>query len=398
MRHPKGLGSLGRYFTASHAELIDEMFTHPLVKAPLAALPCFVPISQDGTGWALMFFALHHRSGVARFVGGTGAITDALARCFAAAGGDVRLNAVVEQILLQGGRAGGVRLENGEEIHARAVITTNNVKTALTSLLPEGALPHRVAERARHIPTDSTHASSFKVDLALSGRLELSHHQENRKDGVDLRVPGLVYGTFEDHVNAWAACARGEVPDPLAGVGIIPTAADPTQAPDGQDTYWFWTGIAPARPVVPWEDQADAAAERAIAHAAQFIDGLTGLEIGRQVMTPPKFEERFRSPDGNVYHVDAVRTAATRRRARRLPDTDRRPLHQRRRDPSQRRYLRSARQAGGEGRAAQPPADVSPPLAAREVSGGEQVQQRPGQDAVARAAHDVDPADRRVQR
>jgi len=307
-KHPKHMSSVARYFTASQAELIDERFKHPLVKAPMAALPCFVPISEDGTGWALIFFAMHHRSGVARFVGGTGAITDALGRCFAAQGGQIRTSSVVEEILVHRGRAYGVRLETGEEIFGDAVIAANNVKNTLTELLPEGALAENMLQRARHIPTSSTHASSFKVDLALSGKLTLSAHQENRTDGIDLRLPGLVYGTFEDHVNAWAACAKGELPQPLAGVGIIPSAADPTQAPEGQDTFWFWTGIAPSNPRIPWVDLEDEAAEGAINHASKVIDGLRELEIARQVMTPPKFAERFRAPDGNVYHVDPIAT------------------------------------------------------------------------------------------
>ncbi|MFC7500786.1 phytoene desaturase family protein [Nocardioides sp. GCM10030258] len=307
-RHPRHLAAASRYFTASQAELIDERFTHAMVKAPLAALPCFVPISEDGTGWALIFFAMHHRSGVARFAGGTGAVTDALGRCFAAKGGQVRMSSVVEEILVHRGRAHGVRLVGGEEIYADAVIAANNVKTTLTELLPEGALPEHMRERAQHIPTSSTHASSFKLDMALSGKLTLSAHQENRHDGVDLRRPGLVYGTFEDHVEAWAACARGELPEPLAGVGIIPSAADPSQAPEGQDTFWFWTGIAPSNPKTPWSELEETAAEGAINHASKVIEGLRELEIDRQVMTPPKFAERFRVPDGNVYHVDPIAT------------------------------------------------------------------------------------------
>lgn len=305
-RHPKHLGSAARYFTASQAELIEEKFSHPLVQAPMAGLPCFVPISEAGTGWALIFFAMHHNSGVARFVGGTGAITDALARAFAAYGGQVRTNSVVEEILVQSGRTHGVRLSDGEEIFAHSVIAANNVKATLTELLPEGNLPPHLRERAEHIPTSSTHASSFKLDMALSGRLTLNAHQENRKDGIDLRKPGLVLASFEDHVNAWAACARGDMPDPLTGVAIIPSAADPTQAPEGQDTLWFWTGIAPTAPRVPWELAADQAAEDAITHMSKYIDGIRELEIDRQVMTPPKFEERFRAPDGNVYHVDPI--------------------------------------------------------------------------------------------
>jgi phytoene dehydrogenase-like protein len=259
--------------TGSHAEVIEERFSNRMARGLLAALPCFAPITQDGTGWVLVYFGLIHRAGVSRYVGGTGAITDALARCFAEAGGEVRCSAPVEEILVRGERVAGVRLESGEEIAAQAVITTANVKSVLTELLPEGSLPAQLGERARHIPTSGTHASSFKLDLALSGRVELPRHQEGRSDWVDLRLPALCYTTFEEHVDAWAACARGELPDPLPVITILPTAADPSQAPDGQDTLWSWTGIAPAHPRLPWSELAKPAAEAVHSHASRFLDG-----------------------------------------------------------------------------------------------------------------------------
>lgn len=306
--HPTRLGPMGHFFSASHAEFVDERFTDRRLKALLAALPCFAPMFEDGTAWVLIYFGLIHRAGVGRFVGGTGALTDALAKAYAAAGGKVRLNAAVDGIVMTGGRATGVRLDSGEEVHARAVITTNNVKVPLTKWLPDGALPDAMAERVRHIPTSSTNASSFKVDLALSGLAQLSRHQEGRRDGVDLRKPALCYTTFEEHVQAWRDCARGEVPDPLPGIAILPTGVDPSQAPDGQDTFWFWSGISPVKPRKPWEELAAPTAERVLAAAGKYIDGLEELEIDRQVMTPPKFEKRFRAPDGNVYHVDPTAT------------------------------------------------------------------------------------------
>ena len=91
-------------------------------------------------------------------------------------------------------------------------------------------------------------------------------------------------------------------------ITIVPTGADPTQAPDGQDTVWSWTGIAPVRPTLPWSDVGATVAEREIERAARFLGGLRELEIARQVMTPPDFAARFRVPDGNVYHVDPTAT------------------------------------------------------------------------------------------
>ena len=59
LRHPKRLGKLGRYMTASHAEVIEESFSNRMVRGLLAALPCFAPITQDGTAWVLVYFGLH---------------------------------------------------------------------------------------------------------------------------------------------------------------------------------------------------------------------------------------------------------------------------------------------------------------------------------------------------
>jgi phytoene dehydrogenase-like protein len=304
--HPTRMGPLAHFFTASHAGFIEERFRDRRIRALLAALPCFAPMFEDGTAWVLIYFGLIHRAGVGRFIGGTGAVTDALARCYAAHGGQVRLNAVVSEFVVRDGAVCGVRLENGGELMAPRVVTTNNVKVPLTEWLPDGLLPDRLAERAAGIPTASTHASSFKVDVALSGRVTLSGHA--RKGGVDLRKPAICFTTFEEHVQAWRDCARGEVPDPLPGIAILPTGVDSSQAPEGQDTFWFWSGISPVDPTKPWVELAGPLSERVLDTASKYFDGLTELEIDRQVMTPPLIEERFRAPDGNVYHVDPTAT------------------------------------------------------------------------------------------
>ena len=304
-RHPRRVAQLTRFLTGSHAEVIEERFEHPMVRGPLAAVPCFMPITADGTGWALIYYGLIHRLGVGRFIGGTGALPRALAQCLVAAGGAIRTSAVVEELLVDAGRVKGLRLENGEELHAKAVLAASNVKSTLTRLLPQGMLPVRADARARRIPTASTFASSFKINVALRGRADLPRHREWRGDGVDLRRPAVCWNTYEEHVAAWDACARGVLPNPLPAFSILPTGVDPSQAPDGQDTFWLWSGIAPVHPHEPWEVLGDRAARAAMAHVNAFYDGVEELEIGRQVMTPVDLAERFRVPDGNVYHVDA---------------------------------------------------------------------------------------------
>ncbi|TAM65647.1 NAD(P)/FAD-dependent oxidoreductase [Mycobacterium sp.] len=307
-RHPSRLGPLAQFLTTSQAEFIDSRFRDHRVKALLAAVPCFAPIFADGTAWVLIYFGLIHRSGVGRFRGGTGALTDALAACLTAAGGRLRFGAVVDGLLVRDGRVDGVVLDSGEQIVAGRVITTNNVTVTLSRWLPEGLLSGGLARRVRHIPTSSTNASSFKIDVALSGRVAVANHQSNRRDGVDLRKAALCLTTFDDHVEAWHACARGEVPDPVPGFAIVPTGMDPSQAPEGQDTFWFWSGITPASPTHSWAKLAGPTADKVLVHAAKYIDGLADLQIGRRQQSPEDLAAHFRSPDGNVYHVDPVAT------------------------------------------------------------------------------------------
>jgi phytoene dehydrogenase-like protein len=83
---------------------------------------------------------------------------------------------------------------------------------------------------------------------------------------------------------------------------------DPTQAPPGQDTFWFWSGISPVQPHMPWPELAAPTADTVLARAGKYIDGLDELAIARRVMTPVDIAERFRAPDGNVYHVDPIAT------------------------------------------------------------------------------------------
>lgn len=299
-------GDIARLFQVSLAEAIDERFEHPLPKAVLASLTGFHDMTQDGSGWALVYLGLCQRVGSSRFVGGSAALPHALQRCLTDHGGRIRTSTKVEALTIAGGRVSGVRLTNGEQLHARAVITTCSPKTTLTRLLPDGALPEHLAVRARHIPTTVTESSALKIDVALRGRLSLRKHQELRRDDLDLRVPINTWSTFEDYIAGWDALTARRWPSPIPYIATVPTAADPTQAPEGMDTLWLYSGLAPIHPDRPWHEVRDEISDAVIADAACYYDGIEELEIGRSVMAAPDIEERFNAIDGNVYHISPV--------------------------------------------------------------------------------------------
>ena len=304
IRRRKDLAPLLSFLTTSHAEVIEERFDSPLVRGALASMPPFCWMTQDGTGWALIYLGMCHRTNSARFQGGTGALTNALNAYLTEHGGIVRTSAKVEELLVEGDTVTGVRLQSGEELRSGHVMASCSPKATLARLLPPGLLPDHLQRRAERIPTNVLETTTLKIDVAVSGRLDMPRHNAWRKDGLDLCRPIVSWQTYEQHVDAWNHVVGRQWPDEICFIGIVPSRIDPTQAPPGQDTFWLWSGIVPKNPDVPWEQVRDAVGDKVLAECARYYEGLDSLEIGRRVFSAPDLEERFHVPDGNVYHVE----------------------------------------------------------------------------------------------
>jgi phytoene dehydrogenase-like protein len=221
----------------------------------------------------------------------------------------VRCAAPVAELIVTGGRVTGVRLAGGEELSARrAVVTACSPKLVLNQMLPAGVLSERLEIRARRIPTTSTGYGNYKLNIALKGKVSLPRHQAWRDDDVDLRLPCLTWSTHEQSLVAGEACARGDVPDMIPGLSQVTTAFDPAMAPPGHDTWWFWSGLVPAKPNESWDVVRDKITDRVVKDCARYYEGLEELEIARRPLTPHDIEARFGAPDGNVYHVDPIVT------------------------------------------------------------------------------------------
>lgn len=291
---------------ASAAQVISERFSHPVVRSALAQLSatCVGPIDTDGSAIALMAPGFPHRFGTRRPIGGTYTLIEALLANLADAGGSAVADAAVEEIIVRGGRACGVRLDTGQIIGARVgIVASCDPTQTLTALLPAGTLDQVTQARADHIPTAASGASAFKVDIALRGRLRLDRHQ---RSDFDTRRPAvLTADSLEAVVQSCRDSRARTMPEDIHMFSVVATEADPSLAPDGQDTLYLYVPITPADPNPPWDDTADKAADAIVAKAAQFFSGIDELEIGRCVQSPPELARRVNASLGaTVSHVD----------------------------------------------------------------------------------------------
>ena len=137
-----------RAMLSSIEQVCEEYFDRDEIKVPVAtySLASFAPTWEPGTGLHLSLIAGLHEWGVRHPVGGTGAFTQALARCVEAHGGTIHTDARVTEILTTKGSARGVTLEDGRTFTASEVVAATDPVTLITKLLDPDVVPEQTKD------------------------------------------------------------------------------------------------------------------------------------------------------------------------------------------------------------------------------------------------------------
>jgi carotene isomerase len=178
---------------SSVGNVMDSTVKDPWVRR-LIDLECFLlsGLKAHGTIAPEVAFMLGERSqtGVEYPLGGSGAIVNALVRGLERWGGKLRLGCHVEQILVESGKAVGVRLRQGDILKAPVVISNATIWDTYTKLLQASDLPAAY----RQASLDTPAVDSF-MHLHLGVRADgleniTGHHVVVRDSEKDITVPG----------------------------------------------------------------------------------------------------------------------------------------------------------------------------------------------------------------
>lgn len=110
----------------------------------------------------------HYFKGGCFPIGGSARIAETIAPRIKRAGGAIYTNAGVTEIIIQKGKAVGVRMEDGNELTADQVISSAGVANTFGKLLPEGTNPGW-EQTAQHVGTSASHLSLY---IGLEGTPE----------------------------------------------------------------------------------------------------------------------------------------------------------------------------------------------------------------------------------
>lgn len=132
-----------KYSVKTTKEVMDELFTDQKLKAILTAQYGDCGLPPSACSFAMhAAVARHYLDGGFYPVGGAAVLFEKIAPVIKKAGGEILVRAEVKEILVENGKAVGVRMADGKEIKAKNVVSTIGFEKTCNHLLPE-ALPAR---------------------------------------------------------------------------------------------------------------------------------------------------------------------------------------------------------------------------------------------------------------
>ena len=276
--------------------------------------------------------------------GGMGAVSNAIAGAFQAAGGELRTEAGVEKIIVRNGKAAGVGLENGDELEAHIVVSAMDVKRTFLACMDRSDLPERFLHRVEHF---KIRGSSGKLNIALDGLPTFPALPE----GSTLMHSDMHFiDTMERMERAYDDWKAGTwSKDPYVDM-LIPTLNDPTMAPPGKHFMSCFVQYCPHQiDGRPWTSaEKDAFGQTVIDQIANYSPDFRDLILHVEVRTPQDIENEIGITEGNIFHGElTIAVQSTRAGLRAVPQPGRRPVHVRFEHASgRRRHGRAGRQRG----------------------------------------------------
>jgi phytoene dehydrogenase-like protein len=308
-----GIESLYELFMhGSVRDLLETRFRNERLKTMLATdglIGTYGGPSTPGTAYVLLHHYLGNilgsRGGWGYVRGGMGQITQALAQVVTAHGGEIRTGAEVERILVAEARAVGVRLTDGTEINAAAVLSNADPYHTFAKLAA-GAIQDDVHAHWKTLVTQG--GASAKINLAVSELPVFTCLPNGPIPGPE-HLGTIHLGPDMAYLEkAWEEASRGyPSTEPMIEM-YVQTATDASLTPPGKHILSLFVQYFPYNlaPGLDLDTERARFADRVIALVAQYAPNVPASILHRQILTPRDLEARFGLTGGHIFHGDLL--------------------------------------------------------------------------------------------
>ena len=282
-------------------DYVDRWFESDLVKAKFmfwATIGGNAGPYSPGTAFYLVAHLIG-QTGMSFARGGMGAVADSIARSGQAHGMEIRCGAPVAEIMVQNGKAAGVRLESGEEIPARRVISGVNARQTFLNLVRPDLLPEDFLE---NVSGFRSRGMSFKLLCAVD---RLPHYTgfSQEKTGVEYPAyahicpsPEFLEQAFHDAKFGWYSSQPFLSPN-------VPSCFDDSLAPKGKHVVVIQGGVSPYElRGSTWNVEGPSLVRNAFSVMDRFAPGFSDSVMDHKLYTPKDIEDDISVPGGNSQH------------------------------------------------------------------------------------------------
>lgn len=244
------------------------------------------PWNCPGTFTILPF--MEHRKGLVHFRGGVNQLSRVMARVATDNGATIRLNAEVKDMIIEHGKAVGVRLANGEELRADTVVMNADFADGMTRFVPDQYRGRWSNNKLKH---SGYSCSTYMMYLGIKGTVDLPHHNV---------FFGHEYRHYLEQINV-----EKVMPTDPAFYLQNATVLDPSLAPLGHSTLYILAPVPNLTGKVDWasveapfrEQLLDLIAERA------GITDIRELIVAERTITVKDWRDQLRVYNGAVFNL-----------------------------------------------------------------------------------------------
>jgi len=292
-------------FTKSARDFLNGWFESEAVKAAFgfdAVVGNYASPDTPGSAYVLLhhvFGEVNGKKGAwGHAIGGMGGITQRMRAACEEVGVEISTDAAVAQVLVEGGKAVGVRLVDGSEVRGRRIAANVNPRLLYQHLMAPADLGDDFLRRIKGFKCGS---GTFRMNVALS---ELPRFTCLPEPGEHLQS-GIILAPTLDYMDQAFSDARafGWSKAPIVEM-LIPSIVDDSLAPPGQHVAsLFCQQFAPVLPDGRnWDDERDAAAACILDTVELHAPGFKASVLGTMLLSPKDLETKFGLIGGDIMH------------------------------------------------------------------------------------------------
>ena len=274
---------------------VAKRVSDPRLRFALSFHPLFVganPFTVTSM-WGIVSH-IEKEFGISTASGGFGGIAKAMGKVIQEMGGTISLGEEVQEIIVEGRVAKGVRLKSGGTIDAEVIVSNADPMTTYSNL---GKRTRKKWWSYENLTKKKWSMSLFVWHFGTKGTKDLW-----RDVGQHTILQGPNYKGEVDKI-----FFNGGLDEDMSLYVHRPTRNDATAAPPGDDTFYALACVPNLQidPDFDWAKDAEGYKEKVLKTLeARLLPGLSGYIAESYYMTPLDFKDRYNSPFGAGFSLE----------------------------------------------------------------------------------------------